>query len=194
MSRVRSGINRTALACAGIALTAGGTVLAAADLLGGDRLPHWWPVAAADTAWLDRDALVRWRDDGWSTAVAAAVLGAAVLLCLGWCSLQVRRERVHILPLGNEGITLSGSGLSSAIAQRTRSVPGVVQARVRLVGRPYRLRARVHVVLADDASPAEVLEHFTTHTLTEAREVILPRRIDADVRFQVRRHRPSRIR
>lgn len=194
MSRLRNGINRTALACAGIALTAAGTVLAGADLLGRDRLPPWWPVAAPDTAWLDRDALVRWRDDGWSTSVVAAVLGAAVLLCLAWCSLQLRRERVRLLPLGREGITLSGSALADAIAQRTQSLPGVVQARVRLLGSPYRLRARVHVVLDDDASPADVLQQLNTRTLVEAREAVVPRPIHAEVRFQVRRHRPSRIR
>jgi hypothetical protein len=194
VSRLRNGINRTALACAGIALTAAGTALGAVDHFGRDRLPTWWPTLAPDTAWVDRDTLVRWRDQGWSTSVVVTVLGAAVLLCLAWCALQVRSERVRLLPLGHDGITLSGDALSGAIAQRTQSVPGVAQARVRLLGKPHRLRARVYVVLAADAAPAAVLQHFSTHTLAETREVVFPRHVAAEVRFQTRRGRPRRIR
>lgn len=194
MSRLRNGINRTALACAGIALTAAGTALAALDQFGRERLPTWWPMLAPNTTWVERDTLVRWRDQGTSTSIVMAVLGVAVLLCLAWCALQVRSERVRLLPLGHDGITLSGDALSSAIAQRMQCVPGVAHARVRLLGKPHRLRTRVYVVLVADASPAAVLQHFTTHTLAEAREVAFPRHVDAEVRFLARRHRPRRIR
>jgi len=191
---MRQGINRTGLACVGLALTAMGTVLAGAELTGHSRLPSWFPLIASGTTWLDRDTLIRWRDERWSTVVVAAVLGTTVMLCLAWCSLQLRTEKMRTLSSGYDGLTLSGAALSRVIAERTKSLPGVNHARVHLLGSHNRLRARIRIMLDDDASPADVLQHLNTQTLVEAREAVAPRRIHAEVRFQVRRRRPSRTR
>ncbi|MDX3763402.1 alkaline shock response membrane anchor protein AmaP [Streptomyces sp. AK02-04a] len=192
MNRLRGGLNRAALACVGIPLATAGTVLGADGVLGRGRLPSWWPVFASGSVWVDRGTLASWQDHNWWTPLAATALGVALLLCLYWCALQVRGGRVRILPFSRDDITLSGFALSDAVERRTRALPGVMRARVHLLGRPTRLRLRVHVVLAPGASPAAVLSHFSTRTLAEAREVTA-RRIDAEVRMQTRRHRSRRV-
>ncbi|MFE7975680.1 alkaline shock response membrane anchor protein AmaP [Streptomyces shenzhenensis] len=191
MNRLRSGVNRAVLVCAGLPLTAAGIALGFPEVVGRDRVPSWWPLAASGTVWVDRDALARWRDHDWWAPAVLAALAAALLLCLGWCLHQARGGRVSTLPLDRAGLTLDGAALAQAVARHTRTVPGVTQARVRLVGRSRRLRLRLHLVLAPDASPAAVLAHIGTHTLPEAREAIAPRRLDAEVRLRVRR-RPRR--
>ncbi|WP_369228678.1 hypothetical protein AB5J52_49695 (plasmid) [Streptomyces sp. R39] len=191
MNRLRGGVNRALLACAGLPLTATGIALGFPGVVGRDQVPSWWPPAASGTVWADRDALARWRDHGWWATAVTAVLAAALLLCLGWCLHQARSGRVSSLPLGRAGLALDGAALAQAVARRTRTVPGVTQARVRLVGRTGRLRIRLRLVLAPDASPSAVLAHIGTHTLPEAREAIAPRRLDAEVRLRVRR-RPRR--
>ncbi|MEU2717691.1 hypothetical protein [Streptomyces sp. NPDC007205] len=192
MNRLRGGINRAALACTGIPLATTGVVLGAADVVGPDRLPPWWPTFAPGSVWVDRGRLALWRDHGWSTPAVVTVLGIVLLLCLAWCALQVRRGRLHILTLGVAGVTLSGFALSDAVERRTRNLPGVTQARVHLLGRPDRLRLRVHVVLAPGASPSAVLSHFSARVLAEAREVAA-RRIDAEVLLRTRRHEFRRV-
>lgn len=192
MNRLRGGVNRVALACVGIPLTATGVVLGAAGVAGRDRLPSWWPVCAPGSVWLDRGRLALWRDHEWWTPVVVTALATVLLLCLGWCALQVHGGRLRLLPLGLDHVTLSGFALSDAVERRTRDLPGVVQARVRLLGRPDRLRLQVHVVLAPEASPSAVVSHFGARTLPEAREAAR-RRVDAEMRLRTRRHRIRRV-
>ncbi|MDN3026018.1 alkaline shock response membrane anchor protein AmaP [Streptomyces sp. S.PB5] len=194
MSRLRNGVNRAALVCAGVPLTVAGIWLSLTDALGRGRLPSWWPPFGSGRVWVDRGALARWRDHGWWTPTMVVALGVAAVLCLCWCALQARRGRVRAAPLGRAGVTLSGAALAQALAHQTRTVPGVAQARVLLIGRPGRLRVRVDVVLAAHASPAAVLSYFNTRTLAEAREVIAPQRLDAELRLRTRRHRFRRVR
>ncbi|MFF0226942.1 alkaline shock response membrane anchor protein AmaP [Streptomyces sp. NPDC004629] len=193
MNRLRSGVNRAVLVCAGLPLAAAGITLGAPEVVGRDRMPSWWPMAASGTVWVDRGALARWREHGWWTPVVVTALAAALLLCLGWCVLQVRSGRVRALPLGGDGLTLDGAALTQAVARSTRSVPGVTQVRVRLLGRPGRLRVRMHLVLDPDASPAAVLSHISTHTLPEAREAVAPQHLNTEIRLHIRRHPHQRV-
>lgn len=193
MNRLRGGVNRLALACVGTLLAATGTVFTGAGILGRARIPFRWPPFADAAAWVNHGGPAQWRHADWSTPAAVTALGAALLLCLGWSAYQLRGNRVNVLPLVRDGVTLSGSALAETVERRTRSLPGVVQAQVYLLGTPDRLRLRVHVILAPGASPAEVLAHFSTRTLQEARSVTA-RRIDAEVHLRVRRHRPRRVR
>ncbi|MEU8958433.1 alkaline shock response membrane anchor protein AmaP [Streptomyces sp. NPDC048518] len=203
MSRMRGGVNRTALVCAAAALLGAGAVLASATAPVRDRLPSGSPRLGADRVWLDADDLSRWRGhDGW-TALVVAALSVGVLLFLGWALAQLRGGRLRELPLGRPDITLSGAALAAAMTERTRAVQGVAHARVRLRGsrggtrragrRSSRrgggrrgLRARITVVLAPDSAPEDVLRRLARETVAEARAAVAPRPLRVDVRLTTR--------
>ncbi|WP_369217554.1 hypothetical protein [Streptomyces flavofungini] len=147
MSRLRNGTNRAALGVLAVALLCGGAALASATEPVGDRLPEGWPRLPADRVWLDASALSRWRGHGWWTPVVIAALALGLLLFLWWAVGQVRTGRLRQLPLGHSGVTLAGPALASAMAERVRSVRGVADAEVSLLGTPRRLRARITLSL-----------------------------------------------
>ncbi|GGV41179.1 hypothetical protein GCM10010277_29740 [Streptomyces longisporoflavus] len=193
MSRLRSGANRSTLFCAAAVLLGAGAVLASMAAPVRDRLPADWPRVGADRVWLDQDMLDRWREHGWWTPVALAAAALGVVLFLCWAVAQIRTGRLRELPLGQPGVTLSASALSSVLADRARAVEGVARADVRLLGRPRRPRARITLVLDPDASPEAVLREFARGPVAEARTAAAPRDLRVDVRLTTRRHRASRI-
>ncbi|MEU1147913.1 alkaline shock response membrane anchor protein AmaP [Streptomyces sp. NPDC005863] len=186
MSRMRGGVNRTALVCAAAALIGAGAGLASATDPVRDRLPAGSPRLGADRVWLDADDLSRWRGhDGW-TALVVAALSVGVLLFLGWALAQLRDGRLRELPLGHPDITLSGPALAAAMTERARAVQGVTHARVRLRGSRRGLRARITVVLRADSAPEDVLRRLARETVAEARAAVAPRPLRVDVRLRSR--------
>ncbi|MFG2648101.1 alkaline shock response membrane anchor protein AmaP [Streptomyces sp. NPDC048436] len=193
MSRLRGGTNRSTLLCAAVVLLAVGAALASATAPVRDRLPSGRPHLGAERVWLDQEALGRWRDHGWWSPVVIAALAFGAVLFLWWAYAQLRTGRLRELPLGNPGVTLSATALSSAMAERARGIDGVARAHVRLLGRPRRLRARITVVLDPDASPETVLRLLARDVVAEARAATAPRVLEADVRITARPHRARRI-
>ncbi|MEU6762136.1 alkaline shock response membrane anchor protein AmaP [Streptomyces sp. NPDC046853] len=194
MSRLRSSANRSTLVCAAAVLLGAGAVLASTTAPVRDRIPAAWPRIGADRVWLDEEMLGRWRDHGWWTPVVIAALAAGAVLFLGWALAQFRSGRLRELPLGQPGVTLSATALASVMADRAGAVEGVARADVSLLGRPRRLRARITLVLAPDASPEAVLRELAGGTVAEARAAAAPRALEADVRLTTRPHRAPRIR
>ncbi|MET9543904.1 hypothetical protein ABZY36_01140 [Streptomyces sp. NPDC006627] len=194
MSRLRNGTNRAALFGVAVALLAAGAALASATGVVRDRLPASLPRLPGGRTWLDGEALGRWRDQGWWPAVVIAALSVGVLLFLWWGWAQVRVGRLRELPLGQRGVTLSGPALAAAMAERAEAVDGVVHARVVLLGRPRRLRARITLVLAAGSRPEAVLRDLARQAVTEARAAAAPRTVAVDARLTVRRHRARRLR
>ncbi|WPO76443.1 MULTISPECIES: hypothetical protein [unclassified Streptomyces] len=194
MSRLRNGTNRAALFGVAVALLAAGATLASATGVVRDRLPASLPRLPGGRTWLDGEALGRWRDQGWWPAVVIAALSVGVLLFLWWGWAQVRVGRLRELPLGLRGVTLSGPALAAAMAERAEAVDGVVHARVVLLGRPRRLRARITLVLAAGSRPEAVLRDLTRQAVTEARAAAAPRTVAVDARLTVRHHRARRLR
>ncbi|MFK4065181.1 alkaline shock response membrane anchor protein AmaP [Streptomyces sp. NPDC029674] len=194
MSRLRGGVNRAALLCVAVACVGAGAVLATAADAVRDRLPSGWPRLGADRVWLDGRDLGRWRDQGWWTPLVIAALSVGVLLFVVWVLAQVRGGRLRELPLGQPDVTLSGTALAAAMAERARAIEGVADAHVRLRGTSRRLRARITLVLLPDSSPETVLRSLALHTVAEARAATAPRALDADVRLRVRSHKSRRLR
>lgn len=194
MSRLRNGTNRAALFGVAVALLAAGAALASATGVVRDRLPASLPRLPGGRTWLDGEALGRWRDQGWWPAVVIAVLSVGVLLFLWWGWAQVRVGRLRELPLGQRGVTLSGPALAAAMAERAEAVDGVVHARVVLLGRPRRLRARITLVLAAGSRPEAVLRDLARQAVTEARAAAAPRTVAVEARLTVRHHRARRLR
>ncbi|WP_447035199.1 alkaline shock response membrane anchor protein AmaP [Streptomyces sp. DSM 118878] len=185
MSGLRNSTNRGALFVLAAALVVAGAALASVTDLVRDRLPAGWPRLPADRVWLGEETLGRWRDRGWWTPVVIAALCLGVLLFLWWAVGQLRTGRLRELALGQGDVTLSGSALASAMAERARAVPGVADARVVLCGRPRRLRVRVTLTLASDAGPGAVLRELTEEAVAELRAAAAPREVEAEVRLAV---------
>ncbi|MET9530764.1 MULTISPECIES: hypothetical protein [unclassified Streptomyces] len=192
MSRLRNGTNRAALACAGLALVAGGGLLAAAAPGVRSRLPSRWPRTGYDTVLLDRGGLARLRENGWWTPAVIAALAVAVLLFLWWVTAQLRSGARGPVPLTRPGVTLRTRALASAMTERTAALPGVDRAHIALHGRPHRLTARATLLLAPDAGPAAVLDRVAGDTLAQARASAAPRPVAAEVRLGVPAHRTRR--
>ncbi|MEU1015194.1 alkaline shock response membrane anchor protein AmaP [Streptomyces sp. NPDC005898] len=194
MSRLRNGTNRAVLACAGAALLAAGAVLGSATDVVRDRLPSDWPRLGSGRAWLDGDALGRWRDQDWWPPLVMSALAVGVLLSLCWGVAQVRAGRLRELPLGQPEVTLSGPALAAAVAERAQGLDGVARAHVSLLGRPRRLRARVTLVLTAEGRPEAVLGELVRRTVAEARAAAAPRPLTVEVRLTGRHHRARRLR
>lgn len=193
MNRLRTGTNRTFLACLGVVLIVGGAWAAATGPALRPHLASWWPRAAPGTVLLDREALGRLREQGWWTPAVVAVLAVGLLLLAAWFAAQLRRGGTGILPLGPPGVTLRARALSGALDTHAGALPGVARARVRVRGRSRRrLHARVVLLLEPDAEPGAVLRSFTRGPLAEARGSAAPWTLDADVRFSVLPHKTHR--
>ncbi|WP_051854970.1 hypothetical protein [Streptomyces sp. NRRL B-1347] len=200
MSGLRSAANRAVLLVTGALAVLGGAALATTADAVRQRLPQGWARLDPDRLWLDGAALDRWRAHGWWPAAVIAALALGVLAFGACAAYEIRPGRLRRLALGDErplkdgGITLSGTAFAAALAERARSTPGVDGARVRLLGRPQRLRAHVTVTLAPGAAPAAVLQRLARDTLAEARAAAAPRTLQAEIHFEVRPHAARRLR
>ncbi|MEI5100994.1 DUF6286 domain-containing protein [Streptomyces sp. PmtG] len=194
MSRVRGSTNRAALLALGVLAVGGGAALATTTGPVRRRLPDAWPRLGTDRVWLDASDLGRWRDQAWWPAAVIAVLCLGTLLLLAWAAYEIRPGRLRRLPLGHAAVTLSGSALAAAVADRAESVPGVERAQVRLLGRPRRLRVLLTVTLAPGAAPAATLTRLTHAAVDEARAAVAPRALDAEIRLTTRSRPPRRPR
>ncbi|MEU7576359.1 hypothetical protein AB0B50_01965 [Streptomyces sp. NPDC041068] len=194
MSGLRGTANRAALLCVAAALLLSAAVLASATALVRDRLPSGWPRLGADRVWLDRETISGWRAHDWWPLLVSTALAVLVALLVSLALLQLRSGRLRELPLGQPGVTLTGTALASVMADRARTIDGVARAHVRLLGRPRRLRARITLVLDPGSSPEAVLRRLARDTIAEARAATAPRTLEADVRITTRTHRAQRLR
>ncbi|MBC3990977.1 alkaline shock response membrane anchor protein AmaP [Streptomyces sp. AC563] len=198
-SRVRV-VNRVLLGLAGLLLLA----LGAAVLVGGLDLPRrWnfglpgsWPFDGPDDVLLTHDDRRRWRDEGWWWPTVIAALALIVLLTLWWLLAQARRRRLREVWVASgegEGAVLRGRALEGVLAAEAEAMDGVDRARVTLRGRRTAPEARVRLVLAAHAQPAETLARLRAEALEHARASAGLDRLPAEVRMRAVRHRAERV-
>ncbi|MFE6779242.1 alkaline shock response membrane anchor protein AmaP [Streptomyces sp. NPDC057702] len=198
-TRVRV-VNRALLALAGLLLLA----LGAAVLVGGLDLPRRcgfslpgnWPFDGPDDVLLTHEDRRRWRDEGWWWPAVIAGLAVLVLLALWWLLAQVRRRRLGEVLVDSgegEGALLRGRALESVLAAEAEAMEGVDRAHVTLRGRRTAPEARVRLVLAAHAQPAEALAQLRAEALEHARASAGLTRLPAEVRLRAARHRAERV-
>ncbi|MFC1407106.1 MULTISPECIES: hypothetical protein [Streptacidiphilus] len=172
----RTAVNRTLLALVGLVLLAGGLLLLAGGLDLNHRwhlgLPSDWTVTDPHHAVLDPADRVRWRGDGWWWPSVFAALGVVALLSLWWLLAQLRTgtaDRVAVPAAADVPVRLRGGALAQAVADGAEQIPGVSRARVRILGRARRPRARITLTLAPGAAPGPVLHELAAGPLGDAR-------------------------
>ena len=180
----RTTVNRTLLAVAGIVLLGGG-VLA---LIGGLNLdarwhlglPQGWPWTDPHQAVLTAAERTRWRGSSWWWPVVFAALAVAALLALWWLLAQLGRGRAGDLPVPSplpedrsrrhrSGTLVRGNALARVIGEDAGQLPGVTGARARLLGKATHPRARLDLILAPGAAPAEALRELGEGPVARAR-------------------------
>ncbi|MCY0943100.1 hypothetical protein [Streptomyces antarcticus] len=93
------------------------------------------------------------------------------------------RRTVRRLPLPAPGTALDSGALTAAVTGRLRALPGVRAARTTLHGTKAHPCLRIRVVLDDTASPDRLLAVLSGTVLPEARTVMAPQPLAAEVRF-----------
>ncbi|GAA1510026.1 alkaline shock response membrane anchor protein AmaP [Streptomyces albidochromogenes] len=187
-------VNRVLLGLAGLVLLAVGGGVLATGL--GMSVPSWWPFDGRDDVLLSEADRTRWRDSGWWWPVVIAVLAVLVLLALWWLLAQLRRHRLSEVLVDSrdgEGAVLRGRALENALAEEARTLNGVERAHVTLTGRRDAPRARVAMLLAPHAEPAETLDGFTRGALAHARDSAALDSLPAEVRLREVKHGARRV-
>jgi hypothetical protein len=172
----RTAVNRSLLALVGLVLLAGGALL----LVGGLDLNHRWQLGLpSDWTVTDPHHAVlapadrsRWRGEGWWWPTVFAGLTAVTLLSLSWLVAQLRTgtaDQVTVPDVADLPVRLRGAALARAVADEAEQIPGVSRARVRVLGRPRRPRARIALTLAPGAAPGPVLHELSAGPLANAR-------------------------
>ncbi|MER5304736.1 alkaline shock response membrane anchor protein AmaP [Streptomyces lasiicapitis] len=187
-------LNRVLLGLAGLALVlVGGSVLAVGL---GVEPPSWWVHDRRDDVLLSDADRARWRDDGWWWPTVIAVLAVIVLLALWWLTAQLRRRRLAevLVETGDgEGALLRGRVMENVLAGEASALDGVERARVRLTGRRNAPEARVGLLLAAEAVPAEALRGTCEEALAHARDSAGLERLPATVELRAVKHRAERV-
>ncbi|MFD5699048.1 alkaline shock response membrane anchor protein AmaP [Streptomyces lasiicapitis] len=187
-------LNRVLLGLAGLALVlVGGSVLAVGL---GVEPPSWWVHDSRDDVLLSDADRARWRDDGWWWPTVIAVLAVLVLLALWWLTAQLRRRRLAevLVETGDgEGALLRGRAMENVLAGEASALDGVERARVRLTGRRNAPEARVGLLLAAEAVPAEALRGTCEEALAHARDSAGLERLPATVELRAVKHRAERV-
>ncbi|MFD9069462.1 MULTISPECIES: alkaline shock response membrane anchor protein AmaP [Streptomyces] len=187
-------LNRVLLGLAGLALVlVGGSVLAVGL---GVEPPSWWVHDRRDDVLLSDADRARWRDDGWWWPTVIAVLAVIVLLALWWLTAQLRRRRLAevLVETGDgEGALLRGRAMENVLAGEASALDGVERARVRLTGRRNAPEARVGLLLAAEAVPAEALRGTCEEALAHARDSAGLERLPATVELRAVKHRAERV-
>ncbi|OEJ27523.1 hypothetical protein AR457_26715 [Streptomyces agglomeratus] len=187
-------VNRVLLGLTGLVLLAVGGGVLATGL--GMSVPSWWPFDGRDDVLLSDADRTRWRDEGWWWPVVIAVLAVLVLLALWWLLAQLRRHRLAevLLDSGDgEGAVLRGRALEHVLAEEARTLDGVEKANVTLAGRRDAPRARVALLLAPHAEPAETLSGLTQGALTHARDSAGLESLPTEVRLREVKHGARRV-
>lgn len=182
MSPMRRTVNRVMLALVGLAMAAGGSVLALTGPAVRGSAPTWWPQPGSGAPLVDRERLEELRAHGWWTPVVITTAACVLLLALAWAFAQLRGGGRTSLPMAGS-VTLRTRVLAQVLARRAEAAPGVARARVRLPAGRRRLRAGVHVTLEPGAAPATVLRQLTEGPLAEAHDAAAPH--DMHVRVQI---------
>lgn len=187
-------VNRVLLGLAGLVLLAVGGGVLATGL--GMSVPSWWPFDGRDDVLLSEADRTRWRDEGWWWPVVIAALAVLVLLALWWLLAQLRRHRLAevLVDSGDgEGAVLRGRALENVLAVEARTLDGVERAHVTLTGRRDAPRARVALLLAPHAEPAQTLSGLTRGALAHARDSAGLDSLPAEVRLREVKHRARRV-
>ncbi|MEV8307532.1 alkaline shock response membrane anchor protein AmaP [Streptomyces flavidovirens] len=187
-------VNRVLLGLAGLVLLAVGGGVLATGL--GMSVPSWWPFDGRDDVLLSEPDRTRWRDSGWWWPVVIAVLAVLVLLAMWWLLAQLRRHRlaeVLVDSRDGEGAVLRGRALEKALASEAQTLDGVERAHATLTGRRDAPRARVALLLAPHAEPAETLSGLTRGALAHARNSAGLESLPAEVRLREVKHGARRV-
>ncbi|MEU0055584.1 alkaline shock response membrane anchor protein AmaP [Streptomyces sp. NPDC006334] len=196
----RPALNRSLLALAGLVLLGGGLLIlfAGFDLYRRHDLvpPVGWPLTAPDDVLLGSADRARWSSQGWWWPAVIAALALATLLALWWLLAQLSRRRPGPLPVGGtppqEGVELRDRALADAIAAEAGALPGVVDATVRITGRPVHHHTHVGLALTPEGAPGATLGALCEGPLRTARRSTGLPDMPTEVRLHVARHKPHR--
>ncbi|MFF4645894.1 alkaline shock response membrane anchor protein AmaP [Streptomyces sp. NPDC001389] len=195
----RTVLNRTLLALAGLGLLGGGLLVLSAglDLYRQHDLnpPAGWPLTLPDDILLGSADRIRWSSQGWWWPAVIAALALIALLALWWLLAQLRRRRPGTLPVGGthpqQGVELSDSALSNAIAAEAGALPGIEHASVHITGRPAHPRTHLRLTLTPQGTPRATLHALFEGPLATARRST-GSDMPTEVRLQVARHKAHR--
>lgn len=197
----RTAVNRTLLAVVGLVLLAGGGLLLAGGLDLNRRrrlgLPGDWTVTDPHHPVLTPADRTRWTADSWWWPALFAGFGLIAAFALWWLFSQLGRGLLKHLRLpGTDGaqLRLRGPALARALVEGAERIPGVARARVRLVGRPDRPRARIALTLAPGAAPGPVLRELAEGPLADARAATGFAALPTDARLRVEPGAADRVR
>lgn len=187
-------VNRVLLGVTGLILLAvGGTTLAIGL---GAHSPSWWVHRGRHDVLLTAAERTRWRGDSWWWPGVLGTLAVLVLLALWWLTANLRRRRLGevLVDTGDgESAVLRGSALEHVLATESARLEGVAHARVHLTGRRHAPETRVQLQVEPHTDPGQALHHFTTETLTHARDSVALKALPAEVRVRAVKHRAERV-
>ncbi|WP_030203178.1 alkaline shock response membrane anchor protein AmaP [Streptomyces sp. NRRL S-87] len=179
-------VNRVLLGLVGLVLLALGVV----GLLG------LWPFSGRDDVLLSVDERQHWRAEGWWWPVVLAVLALCVLLALWWLLAQLRRSRLEtvLVDTGDGAFALlRGRALEAALSAELAAQDGVARSQVTLHGRRQAPTARVRLLLAPYAVPADALDALADQALTHARDSAGLTELRAEARLHATDHHARRV-
>ncbi|GAA2744336.1 alkaline shock response membrane anchor protein AmaP [Kitasatospora cinereorecta] len=191
-------LNRTLLTIAGLVLLGGGLLVLTGGL---DLYRRWglappagWPLTTPHDTLLPAHDRTRWTGEDWWWPTVIAALAILIALALWWLLAQLRHRHPGRLPVGNppvDGVGLYDGALSDALAADTARLPGVNEARTRLIGHARQPHATFDVTLDPDARPRDV-HHALESTVQRARQSTGWEHLPARATLRVASHRPHR--
>ncbi|WP_344327583.1 alkaline shock response membrane anchor protein AmaP [Streptomyces macrosporus] len=194
VNRILLGLVGLVLLVLGLSVLAGGLDLWRRWDLGP---PQQWPLSGPDEVLLDRGTPAWWQEAGWwRRLVAIGVPAVVLLLALWWLEAQLRRHRLDAVLVDSgdgHGALLRAPALEDAVAAEARTLPGVERIDVTLDRRRTGPRARVALVLAPHASPADTLTRLRDGPLEHARASAGLDVLPARIRLRSARHRAERV-
>ena len=196
-------VNRVLLGLTGLVLLGFGLAALAAALdlpgrLGLDPPSFWTWREPHDVPLTEADRLRR-REEGWWWPTVIGAVAVLVLLLLWWLLAQLRRARLEEVVVrsaeGGEGVAalLRGRALEDVLAAEAEALPGIDQARVTLTGRRTQPRARIGLLLAPQARPAEAVRRLREEALETARRSAGLSALPAEVRLRSAHHAAERV-
>ncbi|MFE9302858.1 hypothetical protein [Streptomyces sp. NPDC006856] len=189
-----SGVNRTLIALAGIALLGTGLWLLGATRAVADHLPAGWPAPPADGVLLDREGLASLRETGWWAPAVLATGTVIALLCLAWA---VTRTPVRGLrPTGSLSTAraeLRLTALEATVCEDAHRVEGIARARCRIVLRRTSAHLTLRVWTRPGCAPADVLDALGTLSTT-VEQALHPRGLRTRTRVSAQRHAAPHVR